>query len=430
MKWQISIIIPTHNRRYILLRTLTALARQTIASTSFEVIVVADGCHDGTAAFVRSLSLPYRLTLIEQPGAGAASARNCGAAAAMAPLLLFLDDDMEAAPELIAAHLAIHTRHSGAVVLGKFPIVGSAPPYDFFQQSYRRWWDAQFDAQARPHHRFTYRDFCTGNVSLPRALFDVAGGFDSQFRDRAGEDYDLGVRLLRLRARFHFAPEALSIHHDVSSQRRSFQRATDEGRGHVLMAQKYPELFTTLPLSRPEHSLTFALLFFLLWRKPALAARLASVLEGLLSIASAIHQPSLWRRVYGVLHAYAYWRGVRTELGSLAAYRQLAQDAPLEPPNVYEIEIDLATDLERLDEILAPGVDALRMRFGAKPLGRIAPTIGAEALRPEHVRMELATRFGGAQVQLASTHRSPSTLCSSPGVTIHYENAHYSIPTR
>ena len=50
--------------------------------------------------------LPYQLHFIEQPGQGAAAARNLGVAKATAPLILFLDDDMTAAPTLIEAHLS------------------------------------------------------------------------------------------------------------------------------------------------------------------------------------------------------------------------------------------------------------------------------------------------------------------------------------
>jgi hypothetical protein len=156
--------------------------------------------------------------------------------------------------------------------------------------------------------------------------------------------------------------------------------------------------------------LTFALLFFLLWRRPAVAKCLASILEALLYIASANRRPELWRRVYGSLHAYAYWCGVRAELGSLATYRRLAQDAPLDHPDAREIEIDLATDLERLDAILAPGVDGLRLRLGTKPLGRIAPVIGAEALRPAHVSAELVARFGSELTCRSSTQHSLSDV--------------------
>lgn len=184
MGLQISIVIPTHNRSQILRATLSALARQTVDPTIYEVILVADGCQDDTAAVVKSLELPYALTLLEQPGLGAATARNRGAAAAGAPLLLFLDDDKEAAPGLVEAHLMAHQTDPNGVVLGYYPIPEPEPPADLFEIAVKLWWDETFTALADPAHRFTFKDLCAGNVSMPRQLFEAAGGFDAPFPRR------------------------------------------------------------------------------------------------------------------------------------------------------------------------------------------------------------------------------------------------------
>jgi glycosyltransferase involved in cell wall biosynthesis len=44
----VSVIIPTHNRQMYLRLTLDALARQTYSVDRFEVVVVLDGCSDGS----------------------------------------------------------------------------------------------------------------------------------------------------------------------------------------------------------------------------------------------------------------------------------------------------------------------------------------------------------------------------------------------
>ena len=121
---RLSIVIPTYERREVVPRTVTALASQSYED--FEVIVVVDGPTDGTASALRELSTPFRLTVLEQPNSGAAAARNAGAAAAAGELLLFLDDDMEADPALLAEHDGSQ-REGADLVLGDLPLYPHSP---------------------------------------------------------------------------------------------------------------------------------------------------------------------------------------------------------------------------------------------------------------------------------------------------------------
>jgi glycosyltransferase involved in cell wall biosynthesis len=190
VKPKISIVIPTHNRSGILVQTLNSLAVQTVPADVYDVTVVADGCRDDTAARVRSLTLPYAVRLIEQSPRGAAAARNRGAAEVSSPLILFLDDDMEAMPRLVAAHLEVHAQVWRGVVMGYFSAPRASQPDDIFLKSIDLWWNDHFSEMSSPGHRYTFRDVCTGNLSLPKELFQAAGCFDEAFIDKAGEDYD------------------------------------------------------------------------------------------------------------------------------------------------------------------------------------------------------------------------------------------------
>ena len=96
-----SVVIPTYQRRDVVVSSVRALAAQEDAPP-FEVVVVVDGSVDGTAEALRALATPFPLSVVEQPNAGRPAACNRGAAAASGELLLFLDDDMEAHPRLLA----------------------------------------------------------------------------------------------------------------------------------------------------------------------------------------------------------------------------------------------------------------------------------------------------------------------------------------
>jgi GT2 family glycosyltransferase len=400
---RLSIIVPTRDRSYEMPRTLGSLGRQTVAPDQYEVIVVADGCRDDTATVVRSLEVPYTLRLVEQPVLGPAAARNHGAAEARAALLLFLDDDMEASPGLVGAHLAAHEAHPGGVVLGYFPLPDAVGEADPFRQLVKRWWDEGFAARSRPGHRFTYRDFCGGHVSLPRVLFGDVGGFDTGFHMACREDYDLGMRLLKHGVRFHFMREAASIHHDRPSLTRILHCAQQEGASDVLLVRRHLELFRVLALARLAAAGSGRIprpIWRLLWWQPALGSIGFWALRLLLSVAQAgkFHR-SMWQ-TFLHMRGYSYWRGVRSEVGSLAEWERMVKEVTSEPPAVREVEIDVATDLPRIEELLEAAADAAVVRYREMTLGRIPPVPGAEPLRAAHVREELIQHFGGALLGL------------------------------
>src|SRR5215510_4714361 len=136
----VSVVIPTHNRSASLRRTLDALCVQTYPFQQLEVVVVADGCVDDTLAMLSHYQAPFPVRAIAQASQGQAVARNCGATHANGRLLLFLDDDIEATPHLIEAHVHAQLRGSHQVTIGYLPLV-LQDPLDFFHMRLRTWWE-------------------------------------------------------------------------------------------------------------------------------------------------------------------------------------------------------------------------------------------------------------------------------------------------
>lgn len=416
---RLSIVIPTHNRAHILPRTLGSLARQTAPPEAYEVILVADGCQDETATVVQSLDLPYSLRFIEQPPLGLSTARNRGAAEATAPTLLFFDDDMEALPGLVAAHIAAHEVHPDGVVLGYFPLPEPADgDSNAFLSRAKQWWDEGFTERAKSDHRYSFQDLCGGHVSLPRPLFHDVDGFETRFRG-SGEDYELGARLLKRRVRFRFVREAASIHHDRPSQERVFRRAVQDGFAHAILASKHPELFRELKLRHLSRFSTHPLCrlpWRLAWRRPRVAGLAFSALRLPLFLSRTCGLTGSMFRFIRILDGYYYWSGVQSALGSRAAWDQLEQSVPDGPTEPTEIDIDVATDLPRLDEILSETpADAVRLRFHKDVIGRIAPVAGAESLRPVHVRAELIRNHGKTLLGLLLLDRLEQGRTDLPG---------------
>ena len=377
----VSIIIPTRNRRVSLERSLHALSRQSHPTGSIEVVVVADGCTDGTAQLANS-PWPIDVRVIEQPPGGAGAARNRGAAAASHDLLVFLDDDIEAWPGLVSAHVRAHAEDDRSVVVGYLPpqLQGRQ---DLFAIMLRAWWEAMFERMAGPGHRFNYTDLLSGNFSLQRPLFNAVGGFDPGLQ--CHEDYELGVRLIAAGAELRFAPEAAGWHHEYTGLERALARKRDEGRADVTLARRHPALTPSLPLSgRHEHCT---------WRDRTMR-RLAVAVPGAGDLLAACYGPVLallercrlrtrWRRLLDELLSYWYWRGVGEALGSQspASLRQSASAAPAVPCDL-DLRVGLEDAMRRID---AMRPDSLRLRWADQMVGQVAPQAGAEPLAGRHL---------------------------------------------
>src|SRR6202022_1101099 len=113
-----SVVIPTYNRRRILLQSLKTLENQSLPPDRFEVIVGVDGSADGTVQALEQLKPPYGLGWVIQSNRGPAAASNAAARRASGDVLVFLDDDQLASPDLIAAHLDAHERFGDVLVQG------------------------------------------------------------------------------------------------------------------------------------------------------------------------------------------------------------------------------------------------------------------------------------------------------------------------
>lgn len=212
---RVSVVIPTHNRRASLERVLRALAHQTVSPASFEVVLVVDGCTDGTAEMSRrlSLDLPYALRVIEQTNAGPAAARNRGLAEARATLIVFLDDDVVPDEHLIGVHLAAHSTEEEDKIVAIGPLL---PPPDTRLNAWGAWEEhtlcthyAQIQAG---RWNLTHRQFYTGNASLYKRHVVAVGGFDPRYQ--RAEDIELGLRMrTQLGCQFVFLPDARGWHY-------------------------------------------------------------------------------------------------------------------------------------------------------------------------------------------------------------------------
>ncbi len=387
----VSVIVPTRHAPSTLGRTLAHLANQTLAPAQYEVIVVTGGEVDDVWRQAPAAA-PFALRVMAQPGQGAARRRNAGAAAARGGLLVFLDDDMAAEPQLLQAHLQAHAGEAAEhVVMGYLPPrLDKHPqhrPLGSVEVDLRDWWEDTFRAMAQPGHRFRYTDLLSGNFSLPKSLFARVGGFNADLFCR--EDYELGARLLAAGGTFALSLAARAEHHDATDLERSLQRKAAEGRADIQVARLHPELGSTMTFARAGEYMSAGShwLLGMARRHPALADFVVHLLVMVLGVLERLGLHALWTRVNGGLQLHHYWRGVLGEARDWHEVRSLASAAPAAATAVIDLAQGFKAAQRELERLRSPGV---RFTWCGLPLGRIPPEAGAEPLRGSHLAAWMA----------------------------------------
>jgi len=188
----VSLLIPTVDRYPYLFNLLAQLREQTMPP--LEIIVVDQTQAGDTVPDWASNFADLPLRVIQLDTAGQCSSRNAGLAAARGDLILFLDDDDEIEPDLIARHLSLMGRLDIDASCGVAEEVGMGalpPSFGLIRES---------DV------------FPTNNTLLRAAALRVSGLFDLAYDKGERADHDLGMRLYLSGAHLVLNPAASVIH--------------------------------------------------------------------------------------------------------------------------------------------------------------------------------------------------------------------------
>jgi glycosyltransferase involved in cell wall biosynthesis len=238
-----SVVIRSKDEAPRLRLTLASLAKQTARC---EVVVVDDGSSDDTAAAIDEARARLDLAVVTHASArGRSAASNAGARAARGDLLVFLDGDTLAAPDMVARHAALHAsrprdgdvlgrgenfhvrgtrflldpergtprpgeearaermpaaereraRVTRAMVEDDFAAIARRAEHGVYPGAGpRRLQEIELDALRRhPDCDVLWAASCGSNLSVPRAAFLAAGGFDEAIDNN--EHRELALRL-------------------------------------------------------------------------------------------------------------------------------------------------------------------------------------------------------------------------------------------
>lgn len=309
----VSVIIPTHNRRELLLEALASLRQQAYSRGSYEVIVAIDRCTDGTIEALESWKDFVTLSVASR--GGKAAALNSGIELARGELALFIDDDMLPAPDFISAHVSAHS----AVSQRKSTMTGYSPvvlPFDadsLLQGAARRF--AEFHERlAEPDRVPAPTDLNGANFSIRlEHLRDVGGFNEGYFFQR--DDFELGARLMEAGFHLGYAPAAQAVQRITITPEEMISRAAPRAENDLRLAAEFPWCICYLPFARAVASRGSRSRWHMLWNA-------GDVARSMLARAQSSRPGNT--RIVGLLYTAEYIATLKRELRSWNKLIQLA----------------------------------------------------------------------------------------------------------
>jgi glycosyltransferase involved in cell wall biosynthesis len=184
---EVSAIIPTYNRRELVIRAIETVLAQTRAVE--EIIVVDDGSTDGTGHALQA-RFGDRIRYVWQANAGVSAARNHGMRLAQGRYFALLDSDDEWLPDKTQAQIEwLQARPDfGMVVCDVQRVDRDGAPIDVF---HRR---EVIREDGRVLRYLIHNPaLAPASAILRREVFEDVGGFDESLR--TAEDIDFHLRI-------------------------------------------------------------------------------------------------------------------------------------------------------------------------------------------------------------------------------------------
>ncbi|PYQ40213.1 MAG: hypothetical protein DMF77_19055 [Acidobacteria bacterium] len=254
---EITIAIPTYQREAVLVATLEALLAQ--GGKPDLLVVDQTSTHEpATQLRLEGLAREGRIRWIRLPEPSIPRAMNTALLEASRPVVLFLDDDIEPAPGLLAAHAASYDDVQAWGVVGQVLQPGQAPSSErgrFRTSGLRAFLEFPFNSTESTW--VTSVIACNFSVRRDRAL--EVGGFDENFVGAAFRfETEFCRRLCAAGGRVLFQPRA-QIHHLRAD--RGGTRAYGSHLTSFSPAHSVGDYYFAL-----RHGLTVESLVYILWR--------------------------------------------------------------------------------------------------------------------------------------------------------------------
>jgi glycosyltransferase involved in cell wall biosynthesis len=284
---QISAIVCTYSNAALLRHTLDSLIKQTLPPQEYEIIVVDNNSTDNTKEVVLEFQeqCSHQIHYVLETTQGLSAARNTGIQHSSGPIISFIDDDAEAAPDWLAAMVEAFRQNPDAWGVGGniFAIWDAKRPAwltdDFLP-------DLTIIDRGPDKLKLTRMQIVAGvNCSFRREVFAEIGDFPTDLGRvgkslLAGEEAELCLRIHLQGKSMYNIPDVVVYHHVTPGRmtRSYFRRrcylsglsrsfyvsrtygagfARDElrGRWSILAVRFFSDVIRCLTLKRPQHTL-------------------------------------------------------------------------------------------------------------------------------------------------------------------------------
>lgn len=225
----ISIVIPTYNRKDRLKECLESVFRQDYPREKYEIIVVDDSGNGEAKRMLDELKRTHsNLSYIIQDHKGPAVARNAGAKASLGEIIGFVDDDCKVTDDWIRLMVESHAQNPKIITVGGLTLTSTQKTPVLVSQFLST---CSIEIYFNGKQEIIF--FPTCNVSLKRLVFDKYK-FDETFPLPGGEDLEFFWRLFKDGYRFIWDKSIKVIHYRDNTTLGFFRQAYIYGRGNLL----------------------------------------------------------------------------------------------------------------------------------------------------------------------------------------------------
>ena len=249
----VSVVIPTYNRKPILEKCLKALEKQNLNKNlnNYEIVVVDDGSTDETTSWIKNNKkiLPH-VVLYEQKHGGPALGRNLGVIKSRYEIIIFIDSDLIVLENFLVSHvdkLISYWKKNNQKCFTYGSVINTS----------------NFNHPEREKYKLTdisFAYFATGNVAISKDLILNTGLFDTSFSLYGWEDLELGERLKKIGTTLIKCPEAVGFHWHPPFNCKQINSLVDQEKQRAKMAllffKKHSNLRVRLMIQlTPVHNL-------------------------------------------------------------------------------------------------------------------------------------------------------------------------------
>lgn len=223
-----SIIIPTFNRKSLVIKCVKALLDQNFSKINYEIIVVDNNSSDGTVEALKD----FPIKLLVEKKQGSYSARNKGISQAKGSWIVFIDDDCLAQKDMLVNFQKFTSDSKIGALAGKIIQLNTHTFLDDWLKRTRI--VNQKMALNHPYLPFAL----TANVSYQKEIFDKIGLFDDTFSN--GGDIDFSWRMqIQTGLKIKYIPQAIVYHQPRETFKKFLKQVYFYGYGEKMLENKF-----------------------------------------------------------------------------------------------------------------------------------------------------------------------------------------------